>query len=98
MAVAADFLFVHVGQQEILGLGVGVGRAGVQVTQVVGERADVVVVVLGPARQVLAAELAFGPGDRKRRGVGALALDCVFQRGTEFISVHQFSHDALQVW
>ncbi|KJD14863.1 hypothetical protein UN67_17920, partial [Vibrio cholerae O1 biovar El Tor] len=33
MAVAADFLFIHVGQQEILGLGVGVGRAGVQVAR-----------------------------------------------------------------
>ncbi|MNT15140.1 hypothetical protein D3C72_1501800 [compost metagenome] len=97
MAVAADFLFIHVGQQEVLGLGVGIGRAGVQVAQVVGERAHVVVVVLGPAGQMLAAELALGPGNGKGRCVGALALDRVFQRGSEFISVHQFCHDSLQV-
>ncbi|KAG1391770.1 hypothetical protein G6F59_014798 [Rhizopus arrhizus] len=96
MAVAADFLFIHVGQQEVLGLGIGIRRAGIQVAQVVGERTHIVIVVLCPPRQVLAAELAFSPGDGKGRSVGALALDRVFQRGTEFISVHQFCHDALQ--
>jgi hypothetical protein len=97
VAVAADFLFVHVRQEEILGFGVGVRRAGIQVAQVVGERTDVVVVVFGPALQMLAGELAFSPGNGKGRSVGAFALDRVFQRATKFISVHQFCHDALQV-
>src|SRR5258707_1408542 len=44
-----------------------VGHARIDVSEVVGEGADVVVVVLGPAREVLARELAARPGDAERR-------------------------------
>jgi hypothetical protein len=92
MTVAADLLLVHVGQQEVLRLGHMVGRAGVQVTEVVGERADIVVVILGPAGEVRAAELAARPRNAERRLVGALALDGFFKRLAEFVSIHQFGH------
>src|SRR5690606_28454459 len=93
VTVAPDFLFVHVGQQEVLGFGVLLGHAGVQIAQVVGEGADVVIMVLRPACQVLARELATCPGNAEGRGVGALAFDSVFKGGAEFVAVHEFGHD-----
>ena len=95
MTIATDFLFIHVGEQEILGFGEGVGRAGVDVGQVVGKRADVMEVILGPARQVGAAELAGRPRDAEGRLVGAFALDGVFQGGAKDIAGHEFRHDGL---
>jgi hypothetical protein len=79
MPVAADFLLVHVGEQEVLRVGEAVGHARVDAREVVGERADVVVVVLRPAGEMRAAELAARPSHAERRLVGALALDRVFE-------------------
>ncbi|SOZ27985.1 exported hypothetical protein [Cupriavidus taiwanensis] len=101
VAVATDLFLVHVGEQEILGFGIAVRRTGVDVAQVIRERADVVIVVLGPAREMGAGQLAAGPGHAERRLVGALAFDGFFKGGTEIFAVHQFGHDGgswLAMW
>ena len=95
MAVTADFFLIHVGQQEILGFLVAVRGARVDVAQVVRKRADVVVMVFRPARQMGARQLAAGPGHRERGLVGALALDGVFQGGAKLVAVHQCGHAVL---
>ncbi len=92
VAIATDLFLEHVGQQKVLGLGHVVRRAGVDVGQVVGEGAHVVIVVLGPAREMGAAELARGPGDAEGRLVGALALDGALEGGAELVAVHEFGH------
>ena len=92
VAVAADLLLVHVGEQEILGFGDSGRACAHRCSEIVRERADIVVVVLRPAREVRAAELAARPGDAEGRLVGALALDGVLEGGAEFHVVHQFGH------
>ena len=57
-----------------------VGRVGVDVAEVVGERPDVVVVVLGPAGEVVALEHAVGPGLGERGVLGLTPLDRVLER------------------
>ena len=93
MTVAANLFFIHIGQQKVLGLHILSWRAGIQIPQVIGERPDVVVVVLGPTRQVLAAQLASRPGNAERGVVGALAYDGGFQRSAKFVAVQQVFHD-----
>src|SRR6185369_12295369 len=92
MAVAADLFLVHVVQQEVLRVLVLVGHARVDQGEVIGERPDVVVMVLGPARQVLARELAARPGDTERRLGGGATLDSVFQRGAKVVGIHERGH------
>src|SRR5262249_18651808 len=84
-----DLLLVHVGEQEVLGLDVLRRGAGVDAGEVVGERADVVVMVLRPARHVGARQLAARPGDAEGGLGGGLALDGVLEGGTEFVWVHK---------
>src|SRR5690606_35134960 len=65
---------------------------GVDVGQVVGEGTDVVVVVLGPAGEVVALQLAARPRGRERRVLGLAALDRALQRRPELVPAQQFSH------
>jgi hypothetical protein len=95
VAVAADLFLVHVGEQKILRLDMGVRHARIDVAEIVGEGADIVVVILGPSGEVLAGQLARGPGDAERRFVGALALDRVFQGIAKRGVAHQVGHDDL---
>jgi hypothetical protein len=92
VAVAADFFLIHVVQQEVLGVLEFIRHARIDGRQVIGERADVVVVVLGPAREVRARELSARPGNAERRLGRGAALDRLFQRGTELLGVHELGH------
>src|SRR5205085_2725193 len=94
VAVAADFFLVHVVQQEVLRILELVGHARVDVAEVVGERPDVVVMVLRPAGEVIARELAARPRDAERRLGGGAAFDGVFEGGAEFVRVHERRHAA----
>ena len=98
MAIAADLFFIHVDEQKILRFGVAVGHAGIDVSKIVRERADIVKMVLRPARQMHATELAACPGDAERRLVGALTLDGVLKRAAEIHVVHQFGHRRHSLW
>ena len=95
MAVAADLLLVHVVQQEVLRVLELVRHPRVDEREVVGERPDVVVVVLGPARKMLARELAARPGDAERRLRGGAAENGVFQGGAEVVGIHERGHAGL---
>ena len=57
-----------------------------------GEGADVVVVVLGPASEVLTGELPIRPGLGKRRILGLAALDGILECSTEVLLVQQLGH------
>ena len=61
VAIAADFFLIHVGEQKVLRFGVAFGHAGVDVSEIVRERTDIVKMVLRPARKMRAAELAALP-------------------------------------
>src|SRR5690606_22113986 len=80
-----QLLLVHVLEEEVLGLGVLVRGVGVDIAEVVGERADVVVVVLGPPGEVVALELAVGPGLRERGVLGLAPLDRLLERDPELV-------------
>ena len=86
VADVGQLLLVHVLEEEVLGVGGVVGRVGVDVAEVVGERADVVVVVLGPAGEVVALQLAVGPGLAERGVLGLAALDGVLECGAEVVA------------
>ena len=58
VAIAADLLLIHVGEQEILRFRIAVGHAGVDISEIICKRADIVEVVLRPAREMFTAELA----------------------------------------
>src|SRR4051812_15905474 len=92
MAVAADLLLVHVVQEEILCILELVGHARINAGEVVGEWADIVVMVLGPAREVFAREFAACPGDAEGRLGSRASLDGVLQRGAELVCVHEMRH------
>jgi hypothetical protein len=79
--VTADLLLEHVLQKEVLSFLVFVGHTRVDAGEIVREWAHIMIVVLGPAREMVAAELAARPGDAEGRLVGALPLDGVFQCG-----------------
>ena len=85
VADVGQLLLVHVLEEEVLGVGGVVGRVGVDVAEVVGERADVVVVVLGPAGEVLALQLAVRPGQAERGVLRLAALDRVLERRAEVV-------------
>ena len=93
MAVAADLLLIHVGEQEILRLDILLRHAGIDVGEIVGEGADIVVMVLGPARQMLARQRAGRPGLGEGRGIGALAADRGLQRAAQLVGIQ----DAIQL-
>src|ERR1700675_1581637 len=92
MAITSDFLLVHIGEQEILGFLILFGHPRIDVTEIVGERPDIMVVVLRPTREMRAAQLAAGPGDTEGRLVRALALDRVFEGGAKLNMIHKLLH------
>ena len=60
-----QLFLVHVLEEEVLRVGRVIRRVRVDVTQVVGERSHVVIVVFRPTREVLAFEFAVGPSLRE---------------------------------
>ncbi|MGY4425721.1 hypothetical protein ACVWY2_008170 [Bradyrhizobium sp. JR6.1] len=92
VTIAPDLLLIHIGEQEVLCFLILLRHPRIDVAEVVGERTDIVVVVLGPAREMRAAELAARPGDAERRLVGALSLDGIFEGRSKFHVIHQLLH------
>jgi hypothetical protein len=92
VADVGELLLVHVLEEEVLGVGGRVGGVGVDVAEVVGERADVVVVVLRPAGEVVALELAVRPRRGERRVLRLAALDRLLERSAERVAVEELGH------
>jgi hypothetical protein len=92
MAVAANFLLVHIAEQEILGFGELFGKPPVDVAEIARKRTHVVEVIFRPPRKVRATQLALRPGDAERRCICALALDRGFEGCPEGSGIHELGH------
>ena len=95
MADVGQLLFVHVLQQEVLGLTWRVGHRGVHVAHVVGEWPDVLVVVLGPAGEVLALREALAHATENGASLASRPLIALSRCGSELFLRHQLGHVVL---
>src|SRR5690606_4577640 len=78
--------------EEVLGVRAVVRRAGVDEGEVVGERPDVVVVVLRPPREVVALELALGPRAAEGRVLRLAPLHRLLEGGAELLAGQKLGH------
>jgi hypothetical protein len=92
VADVGQLLLVHVLQQEVLRVHRVRRGVRVDVPEVVREGADVVVVVLDPAGEVVPFELSVRPGEGEGGVLRLTTLDGVLQRHTELGCVEQFGH------
>src|SRR5690606_8760705 len=92
VAHVGDLLLVHVLEEEVLGVRAVVRRAGVDEGQVVGERADVVVVVLRPAGEVVPLQLALGPRAAEGRVLRLAPLHRLLEGGAELLAGQKLGH------